>query len=380
MGHPEKIADWAYRSTHVMTDAAKALVKAFYDGGPDWSYFTGCSTGGHQGLSEAQRYPGDYDGILAGDHGANRTLLHASFLWTYAAARKDQASTIPSSKLPVIHDAVLAACDLLDGVKDGFLTDPRRCRFDPAKLLCKGGDGPNCLTAPQVDAVKKIYDGMRNPRTKEITYPGWSRGSEVTRGGIWADMALTEPPFEDLFRYWIFEDPKWDWRSFDFDHDMEKTNLKIGAVANALNPDLSTFQARGGKIIMYHGFDDTRVAPADSVNYYERAVAAIGGGKSAKSSAGRQDGGKATQDLIRLFMVPGMAHCSGGPGPTTFDALTSLEEWVEHGVSPQRIIGSHLADGTVTLTRPLCPYPEEAVYLGRGSTNEAASFVCRVVK
>jgi feruloyl esterase len=374
MGYPEKVLDWASRSTHLMTETAKAIVKAFYDNGPRYSYFSGCSTGGHQGLSEAQRYPNDYDGILAGAHGGNRTRLHASFLWTFAAVRKDPAATIPPAKLAVIHDAVMNACDALDGVKDGFLTNPKRCQFDPSVLRCQGTDKPECLTGPQLEAVKKIYDGMRNPRTKQVLYPGWTFGSETAPGGIWADMSLPEPSFEDLFRYWVFEDPKWDWRSFDFDRDMEKTDAKIGAVVNALNPDLSIFQARGGKIVMYHGFNDTRVSPDDSINYYEKVLSAMGGSSRGTGTASR------TSELVRLFMVPGMGHCASGPGPTTFDGLGALERWVEQGVAPTQIVGSHVADGAVTMTRPLCPYPEEAVYKGQGSTNDAANFTCRVVR
>ena len=370
MGHPEKIVDWASRSTHLMTEAAKTVIQAFYDAAPRHSYFSGCSTGGHQGLSEAQRYPGDYDGILAGAHGANRTRLHASFLWTYAAARRNPAATVPPAKLAMLHAAVLSACDARDGVTDGLLGNPGQCRFDPATLACKGPDQPGCLTAPQVDAVNKVYDGMRNPRTGELLYPGWPRGSETTPGGVWADMSLPEPSFADLFRYWVFEDPKWDWRTFDFDKDTQRADAKLGATVNALDPDLHAFRARGGKLLMYHGLNDTRVSAADSITYYDRVVAAL-----RRGAPTAQD-----NDLVRLFLVPGMGHCAGGPGPTSFDGLGALVEWVEKGVAPTRIPASHVEAGTVTMTRPLCAYPEEAVYSGRGDVNDAASFTCRVVK
>jgi feruloyl esterase len=371
MGHPEKITDWASRSTHLMTETAKSIVQAFYDARPRYSYFSGCSTGGHQGLSEAQRYPTDYDGILAGAHGANRTRLHASFLWTYAAARKDPASTLPPAKLTFLHDAVMNACDTLDAVKDGILTNPSHCRFDPASLRCKGSDQPGCLTAPQVETVQKVYGGMRNPRTNELLYPGWPLGSEATPGGIWTDMSLAEPSFEDLFRYWVFEDPQWDWRTFDFDKHMQKTDAKLGATVNALSPDLSAFHARRGKLLMYHGVNDTRVSAIDSIDYYQKVLATLP----------RHDArGAAGNDLVRLFLVPGMGHCGGGLGPTTFDGLGVLQDWVEKGVVPARIVGSHVENGKTTMTRPLCAYPEEAVYLGRGDTNDAANFACRVVK
>jgi feruloyl esterase len=371
MHHPEKITDWASRSTHLMTESAKSIIKTFYEAAPRYSYFSGCSTGGHQGLSEAQRYPADYDGILAGAHGANRTHLHASFLWTYAAARKDPASALSPAKLTLLHDAVMNACDALDGVKDGMLTNPSRCHFDPSSLRCRGADQPDCLTTPQIEAVKKVYGGMRNPRTNELLYPEWPRGSEATPGGIWADMSLAEPSFEDLFRYWVFEDPQWDWRTFDFDKDMQKTDAKLGATVNALNPDIKAFLSHGGKLLMYHGVNDTRVSATDSIDYYQKVTAALPDAKRSEASA---------NDHVRLFLVPGMGHCGGGPGPTTFDGLGALQGWVEKGVAPSRIVGSHVEGGKTTMTRPLCPYPEEAVYTGRGDTNDAANFVCRVVK
>ncbi|HEY7171765.1 MAG TPA: tannase/feruloyl esterase family alpha/beta hydrolase [Vicinamibacterales bacterium] len=371
MNHPEKITDWASRSTHLMTEAAKSIVTAFYDAAPRYSYFSGCSTGGHQGLSEAQRYPADYDGILAGAHGANRTHLHASFLWTYAAARKDPASTLPSAKLTLLHDAVMSACDAVDGVKDGMLTNPSRCHFDPSSLRCKGADQPNCLTKPQVDAVKKVYGGMRNPRTKELLYPGWPLGSEATPGGVWADMSLAEPSYEDLFRYWVFENPQWDWRTFDFDKDMQKADEKLGATVNALSSDLSEFRRHGGKLLMYHGLNDNRVSAIDSIDYYRRVFATL---------PRKEPHGLVVNNAIRLFLVPGMGHCGGGPGPTTFDGLGALQEWVEKGSAPPFILGAHVDGGKATMTRPLCPYPKEAVFAGQGDTNDAANFTCRVVK
>lgn len=370
MGHPEKVIDWAFRSTHLMTESAKSIVQAFYDARPRYSYFSGCSTGGHQGLSEAQRYPNDYDGILAGAHGANRTHLHASFLWAYAAARKDLASMVPPAKLTLLHDAVMNACDALDGVKDGMLVDPSRCRFDPSLLRCKDADQPGCLTGPQVDAVQKVYGGMRNPRTRALLYPGWPLGSETTPGGVWTDMSLAEPSFEDLFRYWVFENPNWDWRTFDFDKDMQKSDAKLGAIVNALSPDLSAFRAHGGKLLMYHGVNDTRVSPTDSIDYYQKVVAMLPRSGS---------GGSANQHA-RLFLVPGMGHCGGGPGPTTFDGLGALQQWVEKGVAPGRIVGSHVEGGKTTMTRPLCAYPEEAAYVGHGDSNDATNFVCRVAR
>lgn len=382
MGHPEKIADWGYRSIHVMTDAAKAIVRTFYGSAARHSYFTGCSTGGHQALVEAQRYPTDYDGIVAGDHGANRTHLHASFVWTLAATQKDPGGAIPASKFPAIHKAVLAACDALDGVADGFLTDPRRCRFDPAALACSGADadGPGCLTRPQVDALKKLYNGMRNPRTGELLYPGATVGSELMPNSLWTDTALSFPNFGDLFTFWVFEDPNWNWRTFDFDKDMAKTDAKLAASVVALDPDLNAFAARGGKLLLYHGWDDTRVSPFDSINYFDSVAAFVDRGKRSTPAASYSEAALTkTRKFARLFMVPGMGHCSGGPGPTSFDALSAVEQWVEHGTAPERVVAAHKEDGATRMTRPLCPYPQEAVYTGRGDTNDAANFACRVV-
>jgi feruloyl esterase len=379
MGHPEKIADWGYRSIHVMTEAAKAIIRAFYGNAARQSYFTGCSTGGHQALAEAQRYPADYDGIVAGDHGANRTHLHASFIWTLAATQTDPASRIPAEKFPVIHDAVLAACDALDGVSDGFLADPRRCRFDPATLRCPGGDGPHCLTASQVEALTKLYDGMRNPRTGEPLYPGAAVGSETRPGSLWTDIALSFPNFGDLFRFWVFEDLNWDWKTFDFDRDLARTDAKLGPSVVALNPDLSAFASRGGKLLLYHGWEDTRVSPIDSIAYFDSVAAFVDHGRKSASTRYSQAALRKTQAFARLFMVPGMGHCSGGPGPTSFDALQAVESWVERGLAPNRILAAHKEDGVTTMTRPLCPYPQEAAYLGLGSTNDAANFSCAVV-
>ncbi|HEX3742912.1 MAG TPA: tannase/feruloyl esterase family alpha/beta hydrolase [Bryobacteraceae bacterium] len=362
-GHPEKIRDWAYRATHVMTATAKQVVGAYYDRAAAHAYFEGCSTGGHQALMEAQRYPADYDGIVAGDPGNNRIRLNAGFLWSWLAAQD-----LPAAKLPILNRAVVEACDAADGLKDGLISDPRRCRFDPGVLECKNGDGPQCLTAAQVEAARKVYEGAHDPRTGERIFAGWARGSEALggRGGGWAAYfaGQPEPARPDFWRYWVFDNPEWNPRTFDFDRDIATADAKVGYI-DANNPDLSAFQRDKGKLLLYHGWADPVVPPEDGIRYYESVEHAMGGTANVHS-------------FFRLFMAPGMGHCGGGPGPNTFDALSALDQWVTGGVAPEMMIASHSTSGTVDRTRPLCAYPKVAQYNGTGSVDDAASFTCAV--
>jgi feruloyl esterase len=360
VGHPEKINDWGYRAVHVMTDAAKLIIRDYYGRLPRYSYFNGCSTGGHQALSEAQRFPGDYDGIVAGDPGNNRTHLIAGFLWSWEAIHKDAVQPLPAAKLPMITKAAMAACDAIDGLADGIIDDPRRCKFDPGTLLCKGGDSDNCLTAPQVESVKKVYGGAKNPRTGERIFAGWPRGTETSWTSYFVEPA--EARRNEFWRLWVFNDPNWDWRTFDFDRDMAYADTKMAAV-NSNDPDLKPFKARKGKLVMYHGWADSDVPPEDGVRYYEAVERAMGGSAQ-------------TTDFFRLFMVPGMGHCGGGPGPNAFDAVGALDQWVEHGKAPEKIVASHVANGVTDRTRPLCPYPQIAKWKGSGSIDDAANFAC----
>jgi len=361
LGHPEKLIDYAYRSEHEMTLKTKAIIAAYYGNGPRHSYWNGCSAGGKQGLKEAQRYPEDYDGIIAGSPAANWTGRAAQSLWSAQAVHNDDAGYIPPDKYPAIHNAVLTACDSLDGVTDGVLEDPRRCHFDPAVLECTGADGPGCLTHAQVEAARKIYGPSVNPRTKRPLYPGLEPGSELG----WATWAGPQPLSIglDYFRYVVFEDPKWDFRTLDFDRDVARAEKLDAGRINAVDPDLKPFLA-GGKLIQYHGWSDPQIAPGNSVDYYDSVLARLGG--AAK-----------VQDSYRLFMVPGMAHCGGGDGTSTFDMVTALEQWVEEKRPPARIAASRVRNGKTDRTRPLCPYPQTAVYQGKGSTDEESSFVCR---
>jgi len=369
-GDPAAVVDWGHRATHEMTVAAKALVNAFYDKAPRLSYFTGCSGGGRQGLMEAQRYPDDYDGIVAGaPTSAFTRLVAGGRLWVTLATLREPDAYIPPAKVPLIARAVIEACDANDGVRDGVLNDPRSCEFEPDTLLCVGEDAPTCLTRPQAQALKTIYRGSSNSRGEPI-FPGYLPGGEDGPRG-WAATITGKAPFEStqfvyansFFKYMVFNDPQWNFRTFDYDRDVSTTDGKLAAIINATNPDLSAFRARRGKLIQYHGWSDPGVSPLSSITYYEQVAAATGSLKR-------------TQEFYRLFMVPGMQHCGNGPGPNEFDALSALERWVEGGIAPDWVLASHKTLGVVDRTRPLCPYPAVARWSGSGSTDEAANFIC----
>ncbi len=365
------LTDFASRSIHVTAVAAKAIIHAYYGNGSRYSYFTGCSGGGGQALSEAQRYPADYDGIVAGAPANFVTHMWPGELWPAIVTYNDKTTTYPTgytSKLPLMNSAALAACDCLDFVVDGLIDDPRRCDFDPATLLCRGPEDSTCLTAPQVEAIRAIYAGLWDPFTGEQIWPGYEPGSELNWGGH--IVPFTIPPV--YFKYMVLknQDPTWTWQNFDFAdvydyHVFIQGDAELAPILNSTNPDLSAFKARGGKMIMYHGWNDQNIAPRNSISYYKSVLEAMGGERK-------------TGNFLRLFMVPGMGHCSGGPGPNTFDSLGALEQWVEHNIAPERIIAAHLTSGVVDRTRPLCPYPLVARWTGIGSTDDAANFVCEL--
>ncbi len=394
LGHPEKIVDFGYRAVHETSVQAKAIARAFYGKDLARSYFVGCSDGGREALMEAQRFPDDFVGIVAGAPANNWTHLLVGAIWDEQALLNDPASYVPPSKLPVLQNAVVAACDALDGVKDGVIADPRRCHFDPAVVQCKGEDGPDCLTEAQVAAVRKIYGGPRNPRTGAQIFPGYSPGTEAVPANwrIWiSGNAPGQPTLQAFFGNTfyadlVFDNPKWDFHTFNFDGDVKIADDKTAEILNSTDPDLAKFKARGGKLIQYHGWGDAAIPPQNSINYFESVQSVMG-----KTNRERDLG--ATQDFYRLFMVPGMSHCAGGIGATAFGNLTStqrdpghdvvsaLDQWVEKGVAPNQIIATGFVGGDpakgVEMTRPLCPYPEEAVYKGAGDTNSAASFACQ---
>ncbi|WP_157899033.1 tannase/feruloyl esterase family alpha/beta hydrolase [Luteitalea pratensis] len=365
---PEQLIDFAYRSQHETAGTAKALIQAFYGRSPERSYFIGCSSGGYEGLMEAQRFPSDYDGIVAGAPANNWTRLMAGDLDGVMAVLRDPASHLPAPALGLLHRAVIASCDATDGVTDGVLDDPRQCTFDPARLACGGDASPDrCLTAAQVEAARRVYRGLTDPRTGTQLFPGLARGSEP----YWPhrDPASPFPIPIAHYKWLVFANAEWDWKTFDFrDPDDFKAHLeaetRLAPIMNATAPDLGAFRQRGGKLLQYHGWNDQLIAPENSIDYYG----------SVRTHFGRDEDVTA---FYRLFMAPGMAHCGGGTGPTAFDMQAALEQWVEHGVAPDRIVATRAVNGVVDRLRPLCPYPQVAVYAGRGDTNDAASFVCR---
>jgi feruloyl esterase len=362
MQNREKLIDFGYRAIHEMTVTAKAIVDAFYGKAPRFSYFTGCSGGGRQALMEAQRYPDDFDGVVAGSPSLNATGRAAFSMWVAQNLRKEDGSYIPQTKYAAIHKAVLNACDALDGVQDGVVGNPAQCAFDPKAIECKSADSDTCLTPPQVEAARTIYQPLINARTKEEIAPGLSPGSELG----WATFGGQEPfgLGREMFRYLVFNDPAWSYKALNFDSDMALVAKVEAGVLNATNPDLHAFFASGGKLIQYHGWADPQIQPLSSVRYYEGVLQRMGDTAAVK-------------DHYRLFMVPGMAHCSGGTGTSTFDMLAALERWVEHGTPPDSVPASRVIDGRPDRTRPLCPYPQQAAYKGSGDVNEAANFVCR---
>jgi len=361
MGHPEKVKDFAYRSEHEMTVTAKAIVNAFYGSAPKFSYWTGCSAGGRQAMKAAQMFPGDFDGIIAGSPGLDWSGRTSQAVRIAQALQKEEARFTPA-KAQVLHAAVVAACDGLDGVKDGLIENPVACKFDPGVLACKGGEEPACLTPAQVETARLIYSPIVDAKSKR-EIPGLAPGSELG----WTDMgwsASARATGLDHFRYLVFADPQWDVQKFNVSTDVARLTEGVSGDVDARDTTLKPFFDRGGKLIQYHGWSDPQITPLASTAYFNRVASAHGGASKVHGS-------------YRLFMAPGMAHCGGGEGPNDFDELAALEQWVEHGKAPDMIVASHSKDGKVDRTRPLCPYPHVATYKGSGSIDEAANFVCK---
>jgi feruloyl esterase len=373
-----------------MTVIGKQIASAFYGDHPQRSYFTGCSTGGRQALMEAQRFPDDYDGIVAGDPVAYYTHHHVGGnLWVVWQMFNNPAGTVFTTQDTLLGNAVNAACDALDGVVDGVLNDPRRCHFDPSALLCEGSQmPPNCLTAEQVDAVRNLWTGPDRMVQQRGYYPPFERGGEAD--GWPSTISPPPPPAPQtdnhaeiglpFFEYFVFDDPNWDFQTFDWitgpayvDHKVVVPGQTLASALNSIDPNLERFRARGRKLIQYHGFSDPEVPPVTSINYFE-SVADFAVGSSQQTP-------DKTQAFYRLFMVPGMNHCKGGPGVNVFDMLTPLVHWVKQDIAPDRVLATHYVNNDpnqgVAFTRPLCSYPHEAVYKGSGSINDAANFVCK---
>jgi feruloyl esterase len=354
--HPEKLVDFAYRAVHEMTVQSKAIIAKYYNRPARLSYWNGCSTGGRQGLMAAQKYPEDFDAIVAGAPANYHTHLHTWDLSIAVPIAKNPAAAVPAPKLQLVNAAVINACDGLDGVKDGLLNDPRACRFDVAALQCRAGDAEDCLTAAQVETVKRIYAPAKTS-AGDIVFPGKAPGSEP---GWTANQAVSALPSGSFVV--AYNNAKWDALAFDLDRDLKIVDEKVGSVVNAVNPDLRAFKARGGKLLLYHGWNDTAISPGNAVDYYTSVL---------KKMGGRQD------DFVRLYMAPGMNHCGGGAGPNQVNWMAALERWRESGDEPDRIEAYRVTNNRVDMTRPLCPYPQVAQYKGTGSTNDANNFVCK---
>jgi len=358
LGHPEKVIDFGYRAIHEMTLKGKALATAYYDANaPEHAYFVGCSAGGRQGMKAAQLYPDDYDGIVAGSPGLNWSGRALQTVWVGQAVAE---APLPAAKFATLNAAAIAACDSLDGVSDGVIENARQCSFDPVVLQCSAGETDSCLTPPQVETARRIYGTVRNSRTGETVVAGLSPGSETG----WNTMAGAQPfgPGVDLFKYVVFGDAEWDFRTLDWDGDIARTQ-SASAAMDALDTNLAPFFARGGKLLSYHGWSDPQISPGSTVDYFEAVLGSLGAA--------------AVQDAYRLYMVPGMAHCGGGTATDQFDLLTALEQWVEQGQAPDSIPASRVEAGQVVRTRPLCPWPQSAVYDGSGSTDAMENFSCQ---
>jgi hypothetical protein len=394
LGHPEKVTDFGRRSIHEMTRVAKLVVAQFYGLAPSHSYFAACSDGGREALMEAERYPDDYDGILAGAPANNWTLLLTSAVTDTQALTATPASFIPPKKVAAIAHAVLAQCDALDGVSDGILNDPRQCKFDPATIECKNGeDTDRCLTAPQVATLNAIYGGVKDEKGGTI-FPGYLPGAEDGQGG-WGLWITGPAPGRSLMAAFgigyygdmVYNNAAWDMKSFRVEDGVPLARAKTGSTIDSADPDLKQFYQRGGKLIIYHGWNDPAIPALSSVNYYQQVVDTMGRAH--------------TDSFVRMYMVPGMQHCGGGSGPDEFgssplwnpdpgyNVRTSLERWVEKGTAPAAIIatkeaGGPPAAGSATaapaMTRPLCPFPQAAQYKGTGDTNVAENFVCAAEK
>ena len=379
LGHPEKIVDFAYRAQHVATVAAKELTRRYYDKAPSQSYFVGCSQGGHHALMEASRFPDDYDGIVAGAPAWQWANLMVAELWNSTPHLRDQTA-ITAPKMTLLNNAVIQACDALDGVTDGIIDDPRKCTFDPAVLQCTGGaDAATCLTSVQVAAANRIYGGTRKSNGQQI-FPAYTRGSELGWTGLYTGATPGGSGW-DFFRYAVFQDPTFNNAAFNFDTDTDRalnTQLLGQTVASIYNatPNLSAFRARGGKLIMYHGWADQQISPLSSLDYYQQVQAAQG-------QAG-------TDSFLKLYMLPGIGHCAGGPGVANIggstgsaaaadpehDVVRALDRWVSQSVAPTTLVGTRIVSNVANRTRPLCPYPQVAKYKGTGSIDDAASFSC----
>jgi feruloyl esterase len=381
-GNRAKEIDYGHRGTHVTTVAAKALTAAFYARPLQRAYFNGCSNGGRQALMEVQRYPTDFDGIIAGDP-ATGTPMQVGRALVYQHMLKSETNYLPSAKVELLSKATLAACDKTDGLQDGLISDPRKCTFRPETLKCSGADGPDCLTAGQLETVQLIYAPVRTP-AGDIYTQGFPIGHEGDATGWRAWITGDTPPVrqadgtlafakdlpsgynlsEQNMRFLLFDrdEPGFTWRLLRFEQDLPRLKT-MTEILSPLDPDLKPYKNRGGRLLLYHGWADPAISAYGTVDYYDKMVRAVGGQREAVAFA-------------RLYLAPGMHHCRSGPGPNSFDMLPVLENWVERGIAPGRVVASHEVDGKVDRTRPLCPHPQVARYNGTGSVDDQANFTC----
>ena len=380
LSNPQKAIDYAYRAVHVTAETAKRITVAYYAKPITFSYWNSCSNGGRQGLLEAQRFPDDFNGIVANAPWVDQTGFMIGAMWNQKALAE---APVPLSKLTLVAEKAMAKCDDVDGLKDGLIDDPRKCSFDPTRdvpACAPGTDTPDCLTAAQAATIKKIYGGPVS--NGKPFFPGYMVGSEAvvagptgTSASTWANAIIAAPTAaqptaiaadfnlaQGIMRYLVLDppQPEYDPLTFDFDRDIRLVTRWSG-LADAKDPDLAKFRKNGGKLIMTYGWADQILQPLMGVNYYESMV---------------EKNGRKTADFARLFMVPGMSHCAGGIGPDRNDAVTAVIDWVEKGKAPDQLIASKVTNGSVVRTRPLCPYPQVARYKGEGSIDEAENFKC----
>ena len=377
MSNPQKAIDYAWRAVHLTATTAKSMTKDYYGKAVSRSYWNSCSNGGRQGLIEAQRFPDDFDGIVANAPWVDQTGFTMGAMWNQKAL---SAAPVTPAKLALVADKVMAKCDTIDGLKDGLIDDPRKCNFDPARdvpACAVGTDRADCLTGAQAEAVAKIYSGpVINGKP---LFPGYMPGSEAVTAGLfgggtgsgWLNVIVSPQPdgkpadfnlAENTMRFLVFTPPQpnYDYKTFDFDRDVHLLDA-WSKQADAKNTDLSKFRKRGGRLLMTYGWADSILQPMAGVRYYEQAVA---------------KNGPATSDFFRLFMVPGMAHCAGGIGPDRHDPVTAVIDWVEKDKAPASMVASRVVDNKVVRTRPLCPYPQVARFSGQGSIDDASNFHC----
>ena len=361
LGHRDKYVDFGYRAVHEMTVNAKTIVEAFYGTAPVHSYWNGCSQGGRQGITEAIRYPADFDAIIAGAPAIAHMQLHAVRLALNRFVHRSSDSYIPPEKYPAIHRAALNACDALDGVEDGLIAKPSTCRFDPAIVQCRNGDDRSCLTAAQVETARGMYAPIVDPATGQVVSAALLQpGSELGWGRLAGPEPL--PNAVEPFKYVVFKNAGWDWRAFRLSTDLPQALRADDGIINRTDPDLQRFFDGGGKLLMYHGWSDPQVPPLATIGYFNAVLKA--------TSESRR------RTAIELYMQPGVNHCWGGDGPDTFDAIGALDQWMRSGRAPARITAFRMSETGVERTRPLCPYPQVAQYVGNGSIDQAENFRC----